>query len=118
MGTDGDVVSDLDEIIDLRAHSDMSPAETASINGGIGANFGVVINLDVAGMGDFNMTSGFGIEVVSEAVRADDSSAVNDDSCANDSSLADRDERLNLGIVADHRLHADVGVGPDDTASS
>jgi hypothetical protein len=69
VGADGDVVGDHHEIVDFHALADVGLAETAPVDGGVGADFRVVVDLDMPGMGDFDVAPGFGIEVVTEAVR-------------------------------------------------
>ena len=69
VGADGDVVGDLDEVVDLHALADVGPAEAAAIDRGVGADLDVVVDLDVAGVGDLDVAAGLGIEIVAEAVR-------------------------------------------------
>ncbi len=65
-----DVMGDLDEVIDLGAASDDGGAEGAAVDGDVGADFDVVVDDDLADLGDFAVLSV--IEDVAEAIGADD----------------------------------------------
>src|SRR5690349_6950271 len=69
MFADDHVMGDLHEIIDLGAFADDSGAERGAIDSDISADFDVVVNDDVANLGNFAMNPGVGN--VTKTVGAD-----------------------------------------------
>src|SRR5881409_3765122 len=80
MLTQGNVVGDLDEVVDLCAPTDRGRPERAPIDGSVRADLDVVMNDDVPDLRDLAM--GAGIEHVTESVRADDGAGMNADTLA------------------------------------
>lgn len=81
------VVADLHEVVDLAALADPGAAKTGAVNGGAGADFDIIIDLDDAKLVDFHMTAID--DFVAKAVAADDGSAVQDDTVAEHAVLLD-----------------------------
>src|SRR5258708_901631 len=75
-----DVVSDLDEIIDLSPLTDQCYAQSGAIDGGIRANFHIVFDFYDSDLRDFVMDTGTG--GVAESVGSDDGAGVDHDAIA------------------------------------
>src|SRR5437660_5071903 len=87
MFSDHNVVRNLDEVVDLDSFLDPSPAEARAINGCVGADFHVVVDLNDSDLRNFLVSSLDEFEP--ETIRTDNRAAVNDNARANLSSLAD-----------------------------
>src|SRR6478609_6561093 len=82
MASDDDVVADLDEIIDFGPIANAGVGQGPAINGGIGADLDVIANKYAPNLRNFPMALGAHRET--EAVLADASPGVDDDSVADD----------------------------------
>ena len=74
MLADGDIVRDLDEVIDLRAFADNGRPERAAVNRDIRAQFHVIADDHIADLWHLAMDAV--IEHVAEAIRANDRAGV------------------------------------------
>ena len=77
---DGDVVRDLDEIVDLGALPDDRVPGRAAVDRGVGADFHVVLNDDAAGLRDFLMA--LRARQIAEAVLPDAGTGMDDHAIA------------------------------------
>ena len=98
---DDHVVGDLDEIVDFRALLNPCPAKAGAVDGGIRADFHVVVDLDDAGLRDFDVAAAGELEA--EAIAAEHDAAVDDDAVPDHAARADGDARGELAVRADPR---------------
>src|SRR3954463_7944909 len=106
MVTYGNIVRDMDEVVDFRAVADDSRAESSAIDGDIGADLDVVANDDVADLQNFAMTAF--VENVAVAVGADDGSGVDGDAVADLATVIDNDVGIEAGVAANFGVAADM----------
>src|SRR5215204_3289601 len=93
-------MSDLDEIINLRASPDTRFADRRAINRRVRADFDIVFQNDAPDLRDFQPTLLFVLRVA-ETVRADGRVVVNNAARADTAVFANRDARMDDGIRAD-----------------
>ena len=110
--SDDDIVGDLDEVIDFGTGLDPSAAESSTVDGDVGTDFNIVIDLDDAGLGNFHMATGGEFEA--EAIAAEDGAAMDDDSGAEETTCADGHAGGDLAIGSEDGVVADVGGGADE----
>src|SRR5258706_10004482 len=96
---DADVVSDLDEVVDLGPFTDDRFAERGTVDGRAGPDLDVVVEADDADLRDLVMPAGVRGETI--AVGAEDRSAVDDAAPADLRAVVDRRVRVDGGAVAD-----------------
>ncbi len=114
-----DVVSNLDEIVDLRHGTDVGPPDARTVDRRIGADFDAVANLDDAQLRDFlDVDAAVRTASVVEAVAvAPQTHAAMDDAIgADDRALAQGDLRINVRARADAATFADEDLRLDDRA--
>ena len=111
-----DVVRDLDEVIDFCTCLDPGPAEPGAINGSVGSDFNVIVDLNDAHLWNFLVLAFDKFEP--EAVRSNDDTAVNDHPGPDASTLSNCDPgidetgRSNRSCVTDVSSRAENGVVP------
>ena len=101
---DDDIVRDMHQIVGLNSPSDEGFAEGGPVNGVVGTDFNIIIDLDDAGVGDFMIALAIG--GIPKAISADHRAGMNDDSVADDAMLQDRDIGANGDITADNHMVA------------
>ena len=106
------VVSDLDQVVELHAAADDGRVGLRAVDAGVGADLHVVLDDDVAQLGDLVEASG-GVGHESEAVGADDGPGVEDAAAADDAPLVDLHARIERRAVADPHAAADVYLRVD-----
>ena len=107
-----DIVGDLDEVIDFGTGLDPSAAEAGTVDGDVGTDFNIVVDLDDAGLGNFHVATGGEFEA--EAIAAEDGAAMDDDSGAEETTCADGHAGGDLAIGSEDGVVADVGGGADE----
>ena len=112
----GHIVADLDEVVDFGAALNPSAAETGAVHSGVGADLDIIIDLHSAGLRDFLLFSV--AELVSESIRPDHDSAVEDDAVADTAALADCDLRVKVAVFAERGLLPDKTLGFNHTVGS
>ena len=116
MLADGHIVADLDEVIDFRASLNPGATKSGAVDGGIGSDLNIVVDLDGAGLRDFVLAAF--AEFVAEAVGSDDDSRVDDDAVADAAALAHRHAMVQVAILPDHGFLAHHGVRGEDGAGT
>ncbi len=112
--TDDDIMRNLNKIINF--HVPLNPGFThgGPVNGGVGAQFHVIVNLNDADLGNFGIArAGRG---KAEAVRADDDAGMKNHTLADDAVLINADIGVKDRIFADGSVAADKHAGIDDSA--
>ena len=110
--SDHHVVGDLDEVIDFYPSLDPGPAKGAAVDGRIRPDLDVVIDLDIADLGDLHIVlSGSG---KSEAVTPDDDAGVEDDPPADQAAAVDGHAGMKDGGLADNGIPADEDPRVED----
>src|SRR5690348_8018651 len=94
-------MSDVDEIVDLRAATDAGFIERASIDGCIRANFHVSFDHQTAGLGKLLVMSSFAITHISKAVAPENSPGMHNDAVADRGSRIYRHPRIDFAIPSD-----------------
>src|SRR6516225_8636668 len=110
MPANADIVTYLDEVVDLGTLPDHRVANGTSIDGGSRADFNIVLNNHPSDLRNLDMAASPHDE--SEAVLPDLAPGVNDNSIANESVAqcrpgADRTVAADFYICADHRICSD-----------
>ena len=116
MPTDGHVVADLNQVVDFGAFLNPSAAEAGAVDGGIGANLDIAVDLNSAGLGDFFMTTF--TEFVTKPLGADHDSIVKDHSVAHRATLAYGDVGVEMAVVTKRRFFADKAACFDDASGT
>ena len=101
MGSDRDVMGDLDEIIDFAALFDDSLAKCGSIDCDIRPELDIVLDRDSAKLWNFVMPSL--VLYIAESVAPDHCATVNDDPCADGTAFSHNDIRIQQCVVSDRR---------------
>jgi hypothetical protein len=114
MFAEGDVVADLDEVINFGAASDDGGSEGAAVDGGVGADLDIVLDLDLTDLRDFSVDTV--IEDVAEAIGADDGAGVDTDAFAHLSAWVEHDAGVELGVGADGAVGPDMVGAMEDAA--
>ena len=122
-------MADLDQIVDFGALADEGLAETGAVDGGIGADFDVIADLDDADLVDFDVAPVH--QLVAVAIGTDDGAGLQNDPVAqhatfahgdighdvavpaDDASVADDAVRADFGAIADRGTRHDDGTGMD-----
>ena len=100
MLADGDAVSYLHEIVDLRAGADPGFAQRRSVDRGIGADLDIVLDDHAAHLWNFLLTAvGSSREAV--AIGPDHGAVLDDHPIPDRHILSDRDLRSNDAVLAD-----------------
>lgn len=115
--TDVAVVSDLDQIIDLRAASNTRFVEGCAIDRRIGSDFDVVLDDDATPLGHGDGTTIF-VRHVAEAIRAEYDTGLKYDAIPDSSVLAQDSARVDPTITADLDLRHQSCVRRDDAAGA
>ena len=103
--SDHHVVGDLDEVVDLYPSLDPGPAEGAAVDRRIRSDLHVIVDLDIADLGDLQIVlSGSG---KSEAVAPDDDAGMEDNPPADQAAAVEGDARIKDGSLADDGIPAD-----------
>ena len=93
-------MTNLNKIIDLTALTNPSAAKARSINGGAGADFDIVVDLDNANL--FNLEMPSLRELVTKAICAYRAAAVNDDAISESAAVFDGGVGMNDAVVSYH----------------
>src|SRR3989440_3151188 len=101
-----DVMSDLDEIVDLGAAADDRVAEGRAVDRAVGADLDVVLDRHAAHLG--NLAVARAVEGEAEAVGADDGARMHEDAAPEPRTREQRDVRAQHAALAD--LHAGAEV--------
>lgn len=101
-----DIVGDLDEVIDHRAGANFGGSKAGSVDGGISADFDIILDDNDADLIEFFMLTAL-VGGKAEAAGANDDTGLQGDAIAKAASLADRD------IAMEERVFADVDAGAD-----
>ena len=80
MFSDDHVVGDHDQVVNLRPFLNPGAAKAGAVNGGVRADFDIIVDLHNADLGNFDVAPVF--EFVTEPVAADDGAAVDNDAVA------------------------------------
>ena len=88
MLTQHDIVTDLNQVVDLCTFTNPGSSKTSAINGGTGANFNIVIDLNNPNLIDFLMASF--VKLITKTIRTNSTATVNDDTITEHTALADR----------------------------
>src|SRR5262249_15134467 len=104
------VVRDLNQIVDLGVAPDAGFVQAAAVNAGIGLDFDIVFNHELADLRDLVPVS---VVVLgeAEAVRAEDHAVLHDHVVPDHTVFADRDVGVSQEIVADFYPAIDDHVG-------
>ncbi len=102
---DHHVVGDLDEVVDLHPPLDPGPAEGAAVDGRVRADLHIVVDLDVADLGDLEVF--LARQGKAEAVAPDDDAGMEDDPPADQAAAVDGDAGIEDGGLADGGIPAD-----------
>src|SRR6202171_4983322 len=107
--SDGGVVSDLHQIVDLGALADDGISGRAAVDGRIGADLHVVLDDDAAGLRNLLMSPR--ARQIAEAVLPDTDTRMDDDAIA-DQGMLDRRAGADGAVAADGGGRADPRRGP------
>ena len=99
-GADLAVVTDDDGVAEFGAAADGGGFEDGAFDNGVAADFDVVFDEDVSGLGDFVVDAGVG-EAKPATVGADDGAGVEDAAVADFALFVDGDGGVEDGVVAD-----------------
>ena len=103
------VVCDMHLIVRLDTGFNPCLAHGGAINGVIGPNFDIIVNLDNADLGYFSVLTVIKHKTV--AVTADDAAGMNNDPAAHYTPFQNGYIRIDDGLIADGYIIADDGVG-------
>ena len=106
--SNGDVVCNVHEIVDLRSFANDSVVTTTSVDRGAGADFHLVVNDDAAELRNFEMS--FRVGEISEAILANPAAGVEDHIVADDS-MDDCRPRSDRAVAADAHVRTDYRSG-------
>ena len=109
MLANGNVMSDLHEVIDLRAAFNHRAPEGGAIDRDIGSQFHIVFDTDNTQLGNLVMPP-FVLHVP-KAVAPDDGSAMNDHPGADEAPFPHRHIRIEHAVVADRGIVSDKDAG-------
>ena len=113
------IVADMHQIVDFRAAADARLVERAAVDGGVGADFDVVLNDEASNLWELFVASGLGVADVAESFAAQYRSSLDDDTVAKARAGIDGhigvDAAVNsdLDAVANHATRADCGSFAD-----
>ena len=99
-----DVVGDLNEVINLDAVGDARGVECSPVHGGVGADLDVIADFDPTDLRELPMAAF--PEDVTEAVRADNGSRMNDDAATEADALIERYARMQVAVCSDEGTSA------------
>ena len=121
------VMTDVHQIVDLRASADAGDVQGAAIHGRVGADLDVIFNFQPADLRKLFIPAGLLIAHVAEAVAAEHRAGVNDHAIAESRARIDSDIRIQIdsrvrcftfgadhAAGADPRILSDVHVFADD----
>ena len=108
---DFDVMGDHDLIVDFDVAFDDGFSETGAIDGGICSDLDVIVDLDDAGLGNFNQSIGTWNK--SETVGTDDDSGVDDALSADGAAVHQSDVGIEDGSSSDFSSVTDVASSSD-----
>ena len=103
---DGDVVADVDEVVNFRSRTDARGAGARLVNRDIRADFHIVFYNDAPDLRDFIVT--VVNKHVAEAVGAEDASAVNDDGVSDLRIIMQDHLGINHTVITDGDIVADI----------
>src|SRR6185369_8210729 len=116
MFADGDVMSDVDEVIDFGARPDGRGPKRAPIDGRVGPNFDVIMNDNLAELKNLAMTSF--IENVTGAIRAKDRSCVNSDTVTDAGFLIENYVGVKTNVLSELTISAQVVAAHEHRAGA
>ena len=96
------VVSNVDQVIDLRPATDASGIQSPSINRRIRSDLYIILDLQCANLGKLLIASGGRIRHIAKAIAAQHSSGMNDDTISQSRAGIDRHICDQVAVVADH----------------
>ena len=106
------VVADLDQVVELHAAADDRRVGFGAVDAGVGADFDVVLDDDVAQLGDL-VESAFGIGHESESVGTDHGPGVEDAVRPDGATFVDLHTGIERRVVADRYALSEVDLGVD-----
>jgi hypothetical protein len=115
-------MADVHQVIDFRASTDAGSIQRSSINGGVGADFDIVFNLQSSNLRKFFIAASFRVAHVAEAVAAQHGAGVNNHTISEPDAWVKSDVRIQITISpnayfgADYRACADPSVLADACA--
>ena len=112
------VVTDVDKIVDFRSPADAGYVERAPVDGGVGADFYIVADLQTAHLGKLLVTAGGGIADISEAVASQHGAGVEENPVTDADTGVESHIREELAVIADARVLADNAAGADSSVAS
>ena len=108
--TDFNIMGNLNEVVELHALVDVCRTHSSTVNGGVGANFHVVVDNHVSYLCNFLISGSSGSK--SEAVGTNYSTCVNDTAVADSAAVIDFHAGIEDYVVADcHAItHINLGI--------
>src|SRR5215469_16044724 len=108
MFSEGHVMGDLDQVVDLGSLANHSRPQCAAVDCDIGADFHIIANNDVANLRDLAMSAI--IEDVTKSVRTDHCARVNTNAIADFGPRIDCHVRKEIDLFAQPRVGTYVSV--------
>src|ERR1022692_940637 len=113
IGSDGNVMPDVYQIVELRSCADHGLVQRAAVNGAVGADLDVVADDKLADLGKLVIAAVLFIAHESEAVRAQHRACMHHHTAAQRRTRIDDDACIQVTIVADHDALADDAARSD-----
>src|SRR5262249_26241349 len=111
---DHHVMRDLHQIINLCSRLNPSPTETRPIDGRVGTDFHIVVDLDNPDLRHFLLTLRCHFET--KSVCNDDHATVQNYPGPESAPFPDNDSGINHAVLSDRNVVSDVATGADDRA--
>lgn len=105
------VVSNLDQIVDLRAPFDNSGVDCSTVYRCIGTDLDIIMNDNIAGMRNFYML--LTIPLIAESIRANNGTGMNNDVAPDTGISQNRDMRMNEAMISNRNIFANKTVRGD-----
>ena len=109
MGPELHVVADRDQPTQFRAGADHRAAQGGAVDGSVGPDLDVVLEDDVADLGNLVMNAS--VRRIAVAVGSDGSVGVNDDAVSDDAAVVNNRVGVEDAVAADLGMRADVRAG-------
>src|SRR6266446_9632668 len=102
------IVSNLDQVVDLRPLANPSPPKSRPVNRRVGPDFNVVIHLNDPNLRHLGVPPI--VKLKPKSIAAQHRAAVNDDAIADDAPVPDRHPRMNMAIRSELRAVPDIAM--------
>jgi hypothetical protein len=112
----GNIVGDLNQIVDFRSAADNRASQGCPVDRSIGADLDVVFDLDDSDLGDLDAFVAF--PRVTEAVTADHHTGMQDNAISQPATFPDDHVRVEHAVSAHMNAFADENAGIEDRSTS